>query len=138
MNKYYKIFKTVFLIVSLAFIILSYIILQRLNLTLPYIKLAIGVLLISLFISLAIVVFKSERGKSWLNALFGFIIILPTLFIMRNIFNYIIFRYTFIIYLFLITIAIIYGIAVIVVSKKAKLEAHELNSMLEKKNVNQE
>jgi multisubunit Na+/H+ antiporter MnhE subunit len=83
-------------------------------------------------VSLAVTVFKLEKGISWINAILGFIIVIPSLFVLRNLFGYSIFRYSFVIYLFVTLVAIIYGIAVMVVSKKAKAQANELNSLLPK------
>jgi Ca2+-dependent lipid-binding protein len=105
---------------------------RHLNITYPFIKVSIGAFLISLFISLAVTIFKLEKGLSWLNAIIGFIVATPSLFVLRYLFGYSIFRYSFVFYLFIIVVAIIYGIAIMVVSRKAKSEANELNLLLPK------
>ncbi|MDD3122228.1 MAG: DUF3021 family protein [Candidatus Izemoplasmatales bacterium] len=132
MKKFGRRFTNSFIFINVFMLFLTIGIYRHLNITYPFIKVSIGAFLISLFISLAVTIFKLEKGLSWLNAIIGFIVATPSLFVLRYLFGYSIFRYSFVSYLFIIVVAIIYGIAIMVVSRKAKSEANELNLLLPK------
>jgi len=132
MKKFGRRFTNSFIFINVFMLFLTIGIYRHLNITYPFIKVSIGAFLISLFISLAVTIFKLEKGLSWLNAIIGFIVATPSLFVLRYLFGYSIFRYSFVFYLFIIVVAIIYGIAIMVVSRKAKSEANELNLLLPK------
>lgn len=130
MKKYFNIFVKTFFFTNLPLMILSIIVQRRLDYTMGYVRLAVGAVLISIFIALAITVFRSERGKGYINAILGYIIIIPALFIIRNLFGTYLFTRVWIIYIIIAIVGVIYGIALIVASKKYKTEVNELNRLL--------
>lgn len=133
MKKTFNIFVKTFFFTSLPLIVLSMYILRRTDYNIGYIRISIGAMLISIFISLAIRVFKSEKGKGYINAILGYIIIIPALFVLRNIFGNYLFTRVWGIYIIILIIGIIYGIALLIASKKYKTEVDELNRLLLKK-----
>ena len=86
MKKYFNTFVKTFFFTSLPMILLALIIYRRLNINLGYIRITLGTILISIFISIAISVFRSDKGKGYINAILGYIIIIPALFVFRYIF----------------------------------------------------
>jgi len=132
MKKVLSIWINTFLMTLLVFTLISLGTLRRLNIQLPFIKLVVGALFISLFIALGIFIFKNKKGHPLLNTVLGYLLMVPSIFIMRYVFGILIFRYSFIIYLFIVLVAIIYSVAVMVVSKQYKKEVDELNRLLDK------
>jgi len=130
MRKFMKRYAFSFLYTNLGLLLISLAIYRRLNITRPYIVVEISSLFIALFITLGILVMRLEKGNSWLNSILGFIIFIPSLFVLRQVYGVIIFRYSFVLYLFIALIAIIYGIALLVVNHRVKNETKELNSLL--------
>ncbi|MCK4551819.1 MAG: hypothetical protein KAU02_02795 [Tenericutes bacterium] len=130
MKKYFNTFVKTFFFTSLPMILLALIIYRRLNINLGYIRITLGTILISIFISIAISVFKSDKGKGYINAILGYIIIIPALFVFRYIFGTYVFKTVWLIYILIAVIGIIYGIALLVASKKYKSEVNELNRLL--------
>ena len=138
MKKYFNIFVKTFFFTSIPLMILSLIVRRRLDYIMGYVRLTIGAILISVFIALAITVFKSEKGKGFVNAILGYIIIIPALFIVRNLFGTYLFTRVWIIYIVIAIVGVIYGIALLVASKKYKTEVDELNRLLLDKEEDQE
>lgn len=132
MKEYTKIYLKVYLWVHILFILLSLIVLRRAGITYPFIRLEIGALLVTLVISLAVFMFRLEKGSSLLNTILGYVILIPGIFILRSTFGQYLFRFTWFIYFLMVFIGIIYGVAVYVVSKKYQKEAKEMNDLLEK------
>ena len=130
MKKYFNTFVKTFFFTSLPMILLALIIYRRLNINLGYIRITLGTILISIFISIAISVFRSDKGKGYINAILGYIIIIPALFVFRYIFGTYVFKTVWLIYILIAVIGIIYGIALLVASKKYKSEVNELNRLL--------
>ncbi len=130
MKKYFNTFVKTFFFTSLPMILLALIIYRTLNINLGYIRITLGTILISIFISIAISVFKSDKGKGYINAILGYIIIIPALFVFRYIFGTYVFKTVWLIYILIAVIGIIYGIALLVASKKYKSEVNELNRLL--------
>ena len=89
--------------------------------------------MISIFIAIAIRVFKSEKGNGIVNAILGYIIIFPTVIVVRIFYNSYLLRLTYLVYIFFIILGVIYGVALLVASKKYKSEVDELNRLLLKK-----
>lgn len=130
MKKFFNIYLKTFFITSLFMIILCGIIRQRTGYQIPYNLVTISTLLIVLFIALAVTVFKSDKGKGWVNAILGYIIILPALLVVRYVYGQYLFKFTYTIYIIMAGIGLIYGIALLVASKKYKSEVDELNRLL--------
>lgn len=139
MRKYLKTFYKTFFITSLLTIVLNLIIIRRFSIALAYVKISLSVLLISIFIALAIRIFKSEKGKGYINAILGYLLIIPALLIIRATYGDYLFRFTYTIYIIIAVIGLIYGVALFVASKKYKTEVNELNRLLlEKEEDNEE
>jgi hypothetical protein len=132
MKTYGSIYLKVYLLMHLIFMLLSLIVLRRADITYPFIRLEIGAILISGVISLAIFMFCLEKGHVLLNTILGYLILIPGIFMLRNTFGQYLFRFTWFLYVLMVLIGFIYGIAVWQVSKKYKKEAEELNDLLEK------
>jgi hypothetical protein len=118
--------------VHILFILLSLIVLRRAGITYPFLRLEIGAILVTFVISLAVFMFRLEKGSSLLNTILGYVILIPGIFILRSTFGNYLFRFTWLIYILMVFIGIIYGVAVYVVSKKYQKEAKEMNDLLEK------
>jgi flagellar biosynthesis component FlhA len=132
MRKTLSIWTRSFLSTLLAFTVISVLVLRRLNIQLPYLRLIIGAVMISFFVALGILIFKSKKGNPLINTILGYLTMVPSVLIMRSVFGILIFRYSFVIYLFIVLVGVIYAIAVMVVSKRYKNEAQELNKLLDK------
>lgn len=126
-------YKTLF-IVNLIYILIAFIIFRRAGVTLPFIRLEIGALLISLIISLAISIYRSEKGHPIINVIIAYLLVMPSLFIIRSNFGRLLFRSAWILYIIFIVIGIIYAIALWVASNKYKKEVDQLNALLEDDN----
>lgn len=138
MKKYLKTYYHAFFFISLIMFILSVIINRRFSVDISYRIVFIASFLMTVFIALAIRVFKSEKGNSVLNTILGYLIIIPALFIVRNAFGSYLFRFTWTIYIIMAVIGVIYGIALFVASKKYKSEVNELNRLLLKQEQNED
>ena len=138
MKKYFNTLCKTFFFITLLTILLNAFITRRYNVTLAYNKISFSVLLSSIFIALAIRVFKSDKGKGYINAVLGYIIIIPTLLVIRATYGQYLFKFTYTIYIIMAIIGLIYGVALLVASKKYKSEVDELNRLLLKKENNDE
>ncbi len=135
LKKYFRTFVKTFFFTTIPFIFLTGIIIRRFEVNVPYIKATISGIIISIFISLAIRVFKSEKGIAIINSILGYILIIPVLFVLRSMFGNYLFRFSWYIYILMAIIGVIYGIALLVSSKRYKAEVNELNRLLlEKEN----
>jgi len=132
MRKALSIWIRSFLYTLLAFTVISGLALRRLNIQLPYLRLIIGAVMISFFVALGILIFKSKKGNPLINTILGYLTMVPSVLIMRSVFGILIFRYSFVIYLFIVLVGVIYTVSVMVVSKRYKNEAQELNKLLDK------
>ena len=131
MKKALSIWIKSFLYTLLAFTVISVIALRRLNIQLPYLRLIIGAVMISFFVALGILIFKNKKGNPLINTILGYLIMVPSVLIMRSVFGILIFRYSFVIYLFIALVGVIYTVAVMVVSKRYQQETQELNKLLD-------
>ncbi|MFO7969666.1 MAG: hypothetical protein ACQERX_01035 [Bacillota bacterium] len=136
MKQYFNYFVKSLFIVNLIYIVLSFIIFQRLNITFLYIRLEIGAILIALILSFAYLIFKTDKGNDIVNVILAYLLIIPSLFIFRFNFGRFLFRSAWLIYILLIIFGIIYGIVLYVVSKKHQEEVKRLNELLEKNQEN--
>ena len=130
MKKYFNIFVKTFFFISIPIMILSIIVRRRLDYTMGYVYLTIGTMIMSIFISFAITIFKSEKGKGYINAILGYLFIIPAIFVLRNLFGKYLFTRVWIIYVIIAIIGIIYGISLLVATRKYKNEVDELNRLL--------
>ncbi|MCF7924104.1 MAG: hypothetical protein K9L64_03225 [Candidatus Izimaplasma sp.] len=136
MKRYLNYFLKTLFIINLIYIILSFIIFRRFNISLLYFRLEIGAIIISIILSLAYYIFKTDKGIGILNVILAYVLIIPSLYIFRFNFGRYLFRSAWLIYIIFIIIGIIYGIVLYVVSKKYKSEVKHLNELLEKNKEN--
>ncbi len=129
-KKYFNTFLKTFFFTSIVFILVSMVIVHRTDYQMPFIKLTIGMIVFSLIVSLAIRVFKSEKGKPYINAILGYLIVIPSLFIVRFLFSTYVFTRVYFLYILIGIIGVIYGVALLVASRKYKSEVDELNRLL--------
>jgi membrane protein implicated in regulation of membrane protease activity len=130
MKKWFNLFTKTFFFTAIGFALVAIGVIRRLNLELPYLRLSAGVLIIALLFSLAILLFKSSKGNGVLHAILAFAVILPSVFVLRFVFGIAVFRFSSVIYLLMVLFAVLYAIALVVVSRKAKKEANGLNQLL--------
>ncbi|MDP3130200.1 MAG: hypothetical protein Q8N15_02575, partial [Bacillota bacterium] len=71
------------------------------------------------------------KGNAVLNAVLGLLVILPGVVVLRPVFSYAVFRYSFVIFLVVAVAALGYAVAVVILGAKARKEAAILNRMLE-------
>ena len=133
MKKYISIFFKFLFFINIIYIILATIVFRRLDIRLSFVKLEIGVLIISVILSLAIYIMKLEKGNSIVNVILGYIIIIPSLYVVRNNFGTYLFKSAWLIYILMIVVGIIYGVVLYVLNKKYKEEVDHLNKLLEEK-----
>ncbi|GEM_PF-1221021 len=132
MKRFFKAYILSFFYSNLFLILLQAGIVRRLNIHYNYLPVIIGAMVMALFLAFGSMLFKREKGASWLNILLGFVVILPSLYVIKYLFGIIIFRFSFVIYLFIILIAIVYSIMVFFATKKARAEVKEMNDLLNK------
>lgn len=132
MKDYGRIYLKVYLITHLVFLLLALIVLRRAQVTYAFIRLEIGAILVSSIVGFAVWLFRLEKGNSLINTILGYLIIIPSIFVLRNTFGQYLFRFTWLMYVVMVLVGIIYGIAVWVVSKKYKKEVKDLNELLNK------
>jgi len=128
MNRYLR----VFAIVTLLNLVLAVIINRRFNNEVAYPIITVASALIALCFTGSGFIFRRSKGNPLFNTFFGFLVILPVVFILWRAYGIYLFKYSAVIYLVCFVIGIIYAIAVIVVSAKAKKEAADLNTLLQK------
>ncbi len=130
MKQYSRYFYKTLLITNIIYVLLSWIIVSRRNITLPFLRLELGAILISLIIGLAYYIFKSEKGNSIINVILAYVLVLPSLLVFRANFGQILFRSAAFIYIIFVIVGVIYSIALYVASKKYQSETNDLNSLL--------
>ncbi|TNF07622.1 MAG: DUF3021 family protein [Bacillota bacterium] len=132
MKLYSKLYLKIYFIMSLISLVLAFMVLRRTDYQYPFIRIQLGLLVISLIVTLAFWLFKLESKHSVLNTVLGYIVLIPAIFLLRTVYGNYLFRFTWIIYIIVVVVGIIYGVAVYVVSKKYKKEVDELNELLHK------
>ncbi len=130
MKRYFSTFVKTLFFTTLVFLFLAILYYRVTQTQLGYFRVTIGAILMSLIIAAAIRVFKSEKRKAVVNAVLGYLIIIPALFVLRNLFGTFLFRQAWSLYILIAIIGIIYGIALLAASKKYKSEVNELNRLL--------
>lgn len=133
MKKYLSIYAISFSLLMVVFTILSIGIFRRSGIVIPFTSVIVTGFIMTIFIALSIFFFRFEKGNSLLNTVIGFVVLLPDLIIMRRTFGDWLFRFSSTIYLLAVMIAVIYSVAVIVVSRKAKKEETNLDRLLQQK-----
>ena len=131
MKKTLSYFSISILVANIIMLILNLILYRRLNLTYGFIKVEIGSVIIALFITLAILIYKREKGNPTANTIFGFLVILPSLLVIRNLYGIVIFRFSFVLYIVVLVVAILYASIVIFINKQTKMEVQNLNNLLD-------
>jgi phosphotransferase system glucose/maltose/N-acetylglucosamine-specific IIC component len=133
MKKYISIFLKFLFFINIIYIILAAVVFRRLDIRLSFVRLEIGVLIISIILSFATYIMKLEKGNSVVNVILGYIIIIPSLFVIRNNFGTYLFRSAWLIYILMIVVGIIYGVVLYVLNKRYKEEVNHLNKLLDEK-----
>ncbi|MBE0701298.1 MAG: hypothetical protein IH571_06395 [Acholeplasmataceae bacterium] len=133
MKRYATLYLKSFFAINIVFFLLAIIVYRRANISLPFIRLEFGVLIVSLFVASTLFIFKLEKGNSVLNVILGYIILIPAIFVIRSVFGQYLFRFTWLIYIIFVVVGVIYGIVVYVVSRRYQAEVDELNRLLDEK-----
>ena len=121
-----------FLGTSLALFFLNIWITNHLGSSIRYQAVVFYVILVSLFITLSIFLFKLKKGNEILKAVLGLAALMPVPLLLRSLYGPIIFRFSFVIFILFAACAVTYTITVLLVAKKAKKEEKELNVLLNK------
>ncbi|MCD4826680.1 MAG: hypothetical protein K8Q99_02715 [Acholeplasmataceae bacterium] len=132
MKKYIDIYLKSFFFMSLLFLFLSIIVYQRTDVRPPFALVSYGIFIVSIFLSTSIWLFKLEEGNGLIHAIIGYLVLIPAILVIRNVYGTALFRFSYLIYIIFIFIGIIYGIVFAVVSKKYKNEVDKLNEMIDK------
>lgn len=132
MKKYFDIYLKSFFFMSLLFLFLSIIAYKRTDVRPPFALVSYGIFIVTIFLSISIWLFKREEGNSLMQAIIGYLVLIPAILTIRNVYGTALFRFTYLIYIIFIIIGIIYGVVFAVVSKKYKNEVEQLNEMIDK------
>jgi len=139
MNSYFKRLTYIYLVLSILFIIISFVIFKRTSTQLSYLRLSIGALLISAILDFSVVIFKTKKLPPIINILLGFISLIPAIYVFKEVFGTLMFKVSIAIYIFAFVCAVIYSIAVIIISYRVRKDEQFLNKLLkEKKNTENE
>jgi hypothetical protein len=130
MKAFLKRFIISFVIVNIVFLGVAMFVVHQFGIELGYIRLSLGTFAVTLFVAFSITLFKARIIHSLVSTAFGFVALLPVVFIMSGIFGVFIFKFSFMIYVLSILIAVIYGISIVVVSKKYQKDDRDLNELL--------
>ncbi|MCX5775643.1 MAG: hypothetical protein NTV44_04710, partial [Firmicutes bacterium] len=104
----------------------------RLDISFRYPVVVIYVLLIALFITLSIFLFKLKKGNGILKAALGLVALMPIPLLLRHLYGLAIFRFSFVLYILFVVCIVTYTVTVLIIAKKAKKEENELNVLLNK------
>lgn len=130
MKNYLRRYASSFLILTIINVILAMYVVRRYDMNLPYLAFTISTFINSAFVALARSVFKSEKGNAVVNSILAYVLIIPVLYIIREVYGSVLFRLSYTIYIVLAIILIIYGIGLLVAKKRYKSEVDELNRLL--------
>lgn len=133
MKKYADIYLKSFFFMSLLFLILSVIVTRRTDLRLPFALVSYGIFIVSIFLSFSIWLFKLEEGNGLIHAVIGYLVLIPAILVIRNVYGTALFKFSSFIYIVFIIVGIIYGIVFYIVSNKYKKQVDELNEMINNK-----
>ncbi len=138
MKKYFKYFLVSFFLINILMIFLALLVYRNSQIRLPFLRLEIGGLIISAIIGLTVFMFRLEKGNSLVNVIIGYVIMIPGLLVLRNVFGTYLFRSASLIYIIMVVVGIIYGVVVYIVSRRYKSEVELLNRLLEEKSQKEE
>lgn len=113
--------------------LIALIIYRNQEVRLAFIRIEFGALIISAILAFALLVFKLEKGNSFVNIVLAYLIVIPAIIVMRIIYGTYLFKSAWLIYIIMVIVGIIYGIVVLIVSKKYKQEVEHLNKLLAEK-----
>ncbi len=130
MKNYLKIYAYIYAIFSLIAFLLAVYIDRNYAVTIPVRNIFWGSIIISLLLALSLTVFKQRWGNGVMNVIVGYLIILPTTFVLRAMFGNVLFRTTFGIYLLGLIYAIVYSLVILYGSIKNKKMETKLNELL--------
>ncbi|MBN2540496.1 MAG: DUF3021 family protein [Bacilli bacterium] len=130
MKRYFNTFTKTLFFTIITFLFLGIVYYRVTQTIMPFFRPTIGAILMSLIIALAIRVFKSEKGKAYVNVILGYLIIIPAMFVLRQVFGTFLFRQVWSLYILIAIVGVIYFIALLVASKRYKSEVDELNRLL--------
>ena len=133
MKRFAKIWSYSYTSVMIVFMILSFSILRNLNINVPFLRLAMGGMIIAFCLTASIMIFRAKSLNAFIRVIGAFILILPITFIARALFGVMIFRYSFIVYGFALISALIYAGVILTIARKVKSEEKELNDLIAKK-----
>lgn len=128
-----KHFLIIYAIVNILYLLLALSVFRRTNNVMPFILLEIGAIMIAAILSVAYTIYKLEKGYPIVNVIIAYVLVLPSLFIVRLNFGQLLFRSLTFLYLIFIMIGIIYSIALFIASKRYKKEVDDLNELLHRK-----
>ena len=134
MKKFFIKWAVAYALVNMLFIIGAAVVTRRLGLDIPYLKLTVGAGIISLLGAFSATIYKSNKLNDVLRAILAFLVSLPSIFIIQKLFNKVIFKYSFGVYIIALVCAVIYAAAVMAVTKKYKNEEKALNELLKLRN----
>jgi hypothetical protein len=132
MKEFLKRFCVSFVVVNIVFLFVALFVVHRFGIELGFIRLSIGTFTVTLFVAFSMMLFKAHIINGLVSTVLGFLAVLPVVFIMRRIFGVFIFKFSFMIYVLSILIAVIYGIAIVILSKKYQNDDRYLNELLSK------
>ncbi|MBU1093855.1 MAG: hypothetical protein KKH01_05285 [Firmicutes bacterium] len=131
MKTYFKLYAYIYAIVSLVVFILALGILRVYpDFSLSIRSLFWGSIIISLLLALSIRVFKKTWGNGVVNVILGYLIILPAIYVIKQMYGTVLFRRTFVIYLLGLIYAIIYSFVILYASYRNKKEESKLNELI--------
>jgi len=132
MKRFSKVFMKMFFVATMIQLFITLAIAHRLNISYGFIQITLGTLFMSLFLTFSRLIFEKENGNAIINLLLSFLILIPTVFILRRLYDYIIFRYTFIIYLLIGLLLAIYAGLLYLTHQSTKKDTKDLNDLLNK------
>lgn len=133
MKRFFAVFVKTFFFLETGFLLLAGWMVWRLNQQPGFLAAVFGGMLMSALIASAVLLFQRKKGRPVGNAVGGFLIVLPSVLVLRRVFGIAVFRFGFVIYLFAVLCAVIYGIAVLLVYRKVRKESADLNVLLAEK-----
>ena len=133
MKRYLNYFLRIYGIINVLYLLLALIVFRRTDNVMPFIRLELGVIIISVILTSAYSIYKLEKGNAIINVIIAYMLVLPSLFIVRLNFGRLLFRSLTLLYIIFIIIGLIYSVALFVASKRYKKEVDDLNELLKEK-----
>ena len=133
MKRFFAVFVQTFFFLEAGFLLLGGWMVWRLNQQPRFLAAVLGGMAMAALIAAAVLLFQRKKGRPMGNAIGGFLIVLPSVLVLRRVFGVAVFRFGFVIYLFAVLCAVIYGIAVLLVYRKVRKESADLNGLIAEK-----